>query len=171
MIRKLKLLAAKRRIKKLTRKRQIENLNGQISTVAVIVDEKNFDFSVILAGLQKELNLEQHNFEQILCLSDKRTTSDFNGVIFDGLQIGINGGFLQEAVQEFANRKIDLLVSITENENLPAHLLIASSKAYFKVGWGSGEDHLFDLTILEKNNPEVFMRELVKYLRILKKTA
>ncbi len=141
-----------------------------VQTIGVVVDESNF--------LEKDHLIESlvsHGFSPdaitIIVYRDsinkKETYSKFT---FDLDAVNWNGVIKNAVVNQFIETKFDLLVSYYDIEKPILLLITNNSKAQFKVGFSSVDQRLHHLMITtDRANYSVFVRELVKYLKILNK--
>ncbi|AMA48577.1 MULTISPECIES: DUF6913 domain-containing protein [Flavobacterium] len=89
---------------------------------------------------------------------------------FSFKDINWNGQFSAPFVNEFIYTPFDLLISYYDVEKAPLLLVTHNSKALFKVGFSTIDKRLNHLIInTNAQNFKIFLEELVKYLKILKR--
>ncbi|MFK7000461.1 DUF6913 domain-containing protein [Flavobacterium oreochromis] len=90
--------------------------------------------------------------------------------VFSFKDINWKGEFSAPFVNEFIYTSFDLLISYYDQGKAPLVLVTHNSKALFKVGFCSVDKRLNHLMInTNAQNFKVFVQELFKYLKILKK--
>lgn len=155
--------------KKLTQ-HQLDEAEGKIQTVGIVVDETFFENKEVL--LQKFIS---HGFlsENIVLLSFKNKYKAKESVkepFFSLVNVGLSGKINKKEIQDFINSPFDMLVSYYDERKAPLMLVTKQSKAKFKVGFSSVEKRMFHLMIAsEVEKEEEFTSELFKYLKILNK--
>lgn len=74
-------------------------------------------------------------------------------------------------VEEFVNQEFDILIDLTQENIVPVKYLVASSKAKFKIGRYSEDNHdFFDfmISLNEKQNVKDFLDQVNHYLQQIK---
>ena len=81
-----------------------------------------------------------------------------------------NGNFKEVVVNDFIKERFDLLISFYDLEKVPLMLVTNQSNAGFKAGFASVDKRLNHLLIdTQSNNYKIFVHELFRYLKILKR--
>ncbi|RMB56140.1 hypothetical protein EAX61_15765 [Dokdonia sinensis] len=158
-----------RRLKSVTSGRSYAGASGKITSVALLQDASMPFNSKELSDLIKVLGIAQAQLTVISYVSnpdkaelvDERTVADKH--------LGWKGVFKPVHLRNFVEQSFDVLISYYTDENLPLLALSAQSNASFKVGIGENYFDIQDLSIQIKRDQEsVFIKELEKYLNILK---
>jgi len=120
------------------------------------------NLSFILAGKQVIVDLLE--YVEKVEKADKE-----NWYIFSNKAIGWNGALKGKGVKQFTQKQYDILISYYTSEELSLQMVTATSQAILKVGISEQFGKMNDLTIVsEIGQEEVFIKELQKYLKILK---
>lgn len=141
-----------------------------IKSVGLLIDESNFNKK---DDLIKEITLHgilKSNIE-VLIFRDRFTKNEvFHYPTFSYKHLGWNGNFSEPVVNSFINEKFDLLISFYDIEKVPLMIVTNESKASFKVGFASVDKRLNNVLInTQQNNYNIFVHELFRYLKILKR--
>lgn len=141
---------------------------GIPKTVGILQkDSELFDkesLSQLRTVLGKNLEIDVLTYVSVIKKEDKDSK-----VLFSNKQIGWNGVLKGEGVKDFSRKRFDILISYYSEHNLMLEFVTASSEATFKVGVLENGDSINDLTILStKGKESAFVKELQKYLKILK---
>lgn len=106
---------------------------------------------------------------EILRYSDRKSKKEENPAVISSKDFGWYGKIPEGQLKEVLTKRFDLLIYYGKIENLYTDLLILQLKADLKVGLGTLNSDNFDLLIqCEASNTKVFVKELKKYLEILK---
>ena len=139
-----------------------------IQTVGVIVNEgSDFNFD-LLKKLQKAIASGSNNFSVLTCKKTNESYNEFRGVILKETDFSWNGKIKSNEAQEFLDKPFDMLIDFTNNAVVYNNYLVAKSNAKFKVGFANDDERLYDLMIVSESIP-LFIDELIKYLKILRK--
>ena len=164
----LKTKSIVKKMEEFIKKRYYVPSLGAPKTVGILQkDSELFDkesIDQLRAVFGKHLEIEVLTYVSVLKKEDKESE-----VLFSNKQIGWNGVFKGEALKRFSQKRFDILISYYSEHNLMLEYVTASSEATFKVGVLENGDAINDLTILStKGKKRVFVKELQKYLKILK---
>jgi len=169
-IKYIKEISVKKLLKKTLHNVTPSKLQASIQNVGIIVDESYFQGTetlleqLVLQGIKKE-NVT------ILIFKDKIKKNEiFLYPAFSFKEMHWNGSFASDKVTNFIQTPFDLLIGYYDTEKSPLLLVTHHSKALFKSGFSSVNKKLFHLMIsTNAENYQVFVHELFRYLRILKK--
>lgn len=143
-------------------------ISKNIKTVGIIVNEgSDFNFD-LLKKLQKEIASGSNNFSVLTCKKTNDSYNEFRGVILKESDFSWNGSLKSTEINDFLNTPFDMLIDFTNNSEVYNSFLVAKSKAKFKVGYANLDERLYDLMIDSESIP-LFINELIKYLKILRK--
>ncbi len=151
-------------------KRTSLQINSTIKTVGIIVNEgSNFNFDA-LKKLQKDIGSGSNNFHVLTYKSENENSNEFRGVFFYEKDITWNGKIKSKDISDFLDTKFDMLIDYTNSENIYQIYLVSKSKANFKVGYANENKDLYNLILaVPFEDIDNFRKELIKYLKILKK--
>jgi hypothetical protein len=166
----IKEISLKRILKKsLNNVKSNTNLSA-IKTVGLILDESYFykKNELIDALVANGVRKDRIN---VVVFKDKINSNEvFSFPTFNNKHISLNGKFTEKVVSNFINEKFDLLISYYDVNKASLMLITNNSKANFKVGFANIDKRINNLTISTScENYHVFVFELFKYLKILKK--
>ncbi len=141
-----------------------------IKSVGLLIDNNYF---LNKDDLISELIANGFSKNQIKVLIFKEK-SDVNDVVnyltLSYKNISWNGNFTKQNISEFIEEKFDLLINYYDVEKPVLMLITNKSEASFKVGFSNVDKRCNDLMInTNVENYKVFVFELFKYLKILKK--
>jgi 3-methyladenine DNA glycosylase AlkD len=144
--------------------------SNNVKTVGIIVNEgSGFNFEM-LKELQRQIATGSENFYILTCKDSSESYNEFRGAIFYEKQFNWNGVLQSKQVNDFLENQFDMLIDYTNADTVFKKYLVAKSKAKFKVGLANIDNRLYDFMIaLNTNDIRLFNKELVKYLKILKK--
>ena len=166
----LKLFVAKQIVNKSLSNVKLQHFQSKIKTVGLLVDETQMQSAQFL--LQKLLD-QGITLENISVLIFKDVISKTESIHFPSISyqdMNWLGRISKHEVISFEACTFDILIDFYDVEKIPLLAITQNSKAHFKVGFASIDQrlhHFFIATSHEKK--EVFINELLKYLKILKK--
>jgi len=139
----------------------------EIVTVGVIASQKISNFIQLEEEIKKILGFENVKVVSFLDYDKKNHHAQY---YFSDKDVDWNGAFQHEALRDFLNEPLDLLIGYFNTNNIFMEMAVLKSKATFKVGFSSVNQQLYDMEIAEiPSNIDNFLSELKKYLVILKK--
>lgn len=141
-----------------------------IKSIGIIFDEsENSQRENLMKEIRKQ-GFSSLEIEFIVFKDKIKKTEQFSYPVFSNKDINWNATFTKSEVNQFSEKKFDLLISYYDTEKSALLLLTHLSKASFKVGFSDVDHRLNHFMIKsDSDNPVVFTEELFKYLRILKK--
>ena len=150
---------------------RVPNLTSKkIESVGIILNTTEFDDFELFRDFFQELKLNPNKIKIIAFVEDHNLIESSIELLFSEKQIGWKGKIKDNSLQAFLNTNFDMLISYYKNDNLELNLVSALSKANFKVGLSNQDERLYDLILdVKTNNFELFKKELIKYLTILKR--
>jgi len=139
----------------------------EIVTVGVIASQKISNFIQLEEEIKKILGFENVKVVSFLDYVKKNHHAQY---YFSDKDVDWNGAFQHEALRDFLNEPLDLLIGYFNTNNIFMEMAVLKSKATFKVGFSNLNQQLYDMEIAEiPDNIDNFLSELKKYLVILKK--
>ena len=140
--------------------------------VGVILDSEEESGIKSFLGLKQDLGLREEDFLTVMCLEKPVKNVIFDTPVITRKDFGWNGK-PGETASAFLNSEYDVLISFTAEENKMADFLVSVSRARLKVGRKTVDKKgIFDLNISAAlSDPEIFITELKKYLKILNTTT
>lgn len=164
----LKLLGARKKIPFLIEGQGIEPFGLPVKKVGIILDNKNKQAFTVLKEIKNRLDSPSVSIKAALFAERGIEISGFEGVRFTLKDFGFKGEILNENLLEFTSEGVDLLITFAEENSTPAHLLTAYCKAGIKVGRYQRNKSLYHLIIQAEDDADLFVEELLKYLKKFK---
>jgi hypothetical protein len=155
--------------KKLTNAKHIDS-NTTINSIGIIFDESELNEKENIIIEIKKMGFQSNQIEFIVFKNkiDKKETFDYQ--VLSWKDVALNGVFTSPIANQFVNKKFDLLISYYDTEKASLLLLTYLSKANFKVGFSDVDSRLHHFLInVDIKKHKIFVEELFKYLKILKK--
>lgn len=169
----LKTIIAKRILTQQKAKRsrnvQVANFDSakSIGILWSLDEEEAFQF------LQKKLKEKKNLSVENLCFIQGKMTEEQPENSFGKTDITWLGFPKNEKVNSFYAKKYDILIDLTVSKKFPLIVVACLSSALFKVGYGTPEWQMYDLSIDVSQRPEplYLVQQMVNYLeQINKKT-
>lgn len=144
--------------------------NAIIKTVGIIFDENNFQKRDDFIKHLVSKGIKESDISIVLFKDTIYKNEIFDKPAFSNKDLSWSGNFSNADVNYFTEQKFDLLINYYSSEKLPLLAVSNVSKSKFKVGF-SEIDKRINHFILATNieNYKLFLDELFKYLKILKK--
>ncbi len=140
-----------------------------IKTVGIIVNEgSDFDFEM-LKKLQKQIASGSKNFSVLTYKTTTESYNEFRGVVVNEKDFSWNGTLKSKEVKDFLEKSFDMLIDYTKSTTVLSKYLVVKSKAKFKVGFANIDKRMYNFMIAADKDINLFNKELIKYLGILKK--
>lgn len=144
--------------------------SNMIKKIGILIDQSTFSKS---EAVVKELVDKGFDANEIVILvyKDKIYKNEIIGCAsYSSKDLNWSGNFANADVNYFIDQKFDLLINYYENEKLPLLQVSNLSKARFKVGFSEIDKRINHFIIsTAASNHKIFIAELFKYLKILKK--
>ena len=140
----------------------------KINNVGVVIDAVDINIlnDIILDLIHK--GIEKQDISILIYKTGAKEEMEYPSFCFKDLSW--SGTINKMEVNEFVNQSFDLLINYYDTEKAPLLLVSYRSKASFKVGFSSVDKRVNHLMIsTEAKNHHLFLNELFKYLKILKK--
>ena len=145
-----------------------QQTHTKVKTVAVLLDNPAL-VNVIRANLTNKLPFHQDRITFLVFQKDKKEEEE-DLLSYSEKEIGFNASLKSDILQNFVQKKYDLLINYTKSTNLYTNIITLYSKAKLKAGFASVDDRLYDLIVSDTAfNEAVLNQELKKYLTILNK--
>ncbi len=164
----LKLMAARKRIPCLINENGLEPFAVPVKKVGIIFDHKNKKALDVLKELKEKLDSPNVEIKPVFYADRGLEAGEFEGLKFNLKDFGFKGEILNEKLLQFTSEGVDLLITFAEENSTPAHLLTAYCKAGIKVGRYQRNKSLYHLILQTEDDAELFVEELLKYLKKFK---
>ncbi|WP_298903943.1 hypothetical protein [uncultured Psychroserpens sp.] len=157
-------------INKLLSARSVAVSNSKMATVGVILNISEYSDFESFRMYFKSLGIQQAKTKIIAFVEDSKDTNVLWDTYFNPKDFGWKGKINNIDLQTFIDTKFDVLISYYREKHLELDMIVASSKANFKVGLTNEDQRFYDLMInIEPKNFSVFKKEMKKYLTVLNK--
>ena len=141
-----------------------------IKTVGIIFDESYFYEREALVQELVQYGIHEDNIKILVFKNKVKKSERFDYPVFSHKDISWTATFDKSEVKDFIAKKFDLLINYYDIEKAALLLVSNQSKATFKVGFASIDKKLNHFMInTNAENYKVFVDELFRYLKILKK--
>lgn len=141
--------------------------DDKIENIGVLAFANTSNLNELENLLQKEFNFKKINFFLFKSFEKNKETLKNE---FTNKDLNWKTSFNNPNLVEFLNEPFDLLIGYFNNDNIYLKNAVLLSKAKFKVGFSSIEEHIYELKINTKqDNYKEFIIELKKYLIALNK--
>jgi len=160
----------RKKISSLLKTRDTSNLNDSVITIGYLVDEDEFPGFEKLFEISNQMGLKSKDVAIFTFMNVKKKLPSLRQNMINNKQFSWKGIIQNQNANEFLAKPFDVLVGYYKGENNYLDLMIAKSKAKFKVGFKDVDNRLFDLILsVDPLKVNDFKQELVKYLRVLGK--
>ena len=114
-------------------------------------------------------NIAESDLEMVV-FQQKTVNEENLEAVITPKDFGWYGKINSEKLKTILTKKYDLLINYSKVDNLYSNLLLLQCKIGFRAGFKHLDNRFYDLLIdCKTNNLELFNKELLKYLKILKK--
>ena len=160
----------RKHINKLLNAREVAVKSSKITSVGILLNSTEFADAESFKSYFKSLGVQLPRVKVVLFVDAEVDDDHLWGTYFTKKDFNWKGKLKNVELQSFIDYPFDILVAYFENDDLELQLVVAESKANFKVGIASYDPRLFDLMIDTKLHHEaIFKEELTKYLTVLNK--
>ena len=144
--------------------------NAKVTTVGILVDETLINKKEALIDQLVNNGIDVNNI-RLLVFKDKiQKKETYNYPIFSQSDLSLIGKIINKDAEAFIAEPFDLLINYYDVEKVSLIIATNESKAKFKVVFESIDKRLNHFIIESKSEDYgIFVTELFKYLKILKK--
>lgn len=165
----IKISAAKKQISRLVEEQSMRSFTGPAKSLGIIIDAKN-DYAIeVLTTLKNQLGISEENLSVYYYSQNRMKPLGLNATVFNLQDFDNKAEITNQELLEITGEGVDLLITFAGENNTVAHLLTANFKAGIKVGRFQQNAALYDLILQTEEDEELFVEELLKYLKNLKK--
>jgi hypothetical protein len=127
--------------------RDNSHLNDSVFTMAFLVDEDVFqDFDKLLE-VPKEMGLKDNDVKIFTFINVKKKTPSLRQNQINNKEFSWKGIIRNQNANDFLNQSFDVLIAFYKDESEYLDLMLAKSKAKFKVGFVGVDSRMLDLII------------------------
>ncbi|HSP11430.1 MAG TPA: hypothetical protein VLO29_02805 [Salegentibacter sp.] len=141
-----------------------ESTGFDLKSLLLLYDAPNEQAFKHFEILKTELGISEDNFNAVCCGINNEFPVERIAFVFE--DIAYNGKLKNEALKDMITSGPDLVINYTEKGNPEAAFLLKLTAAPIKAG--RFDEKEINLSINDGNDPEVFVKELIRYLKILK---
>ena len=143
------------------------NLSHGVKTIGIITDDLSFDIAPVVDELSKLINVAKDSISIVFYSNKELGEKDF--LYFTPKSLDWKGKISSETVSQFIYYPFDILINYSKEDNKIVNMIVAMSKAKFKVGYDTVDNRLYQFMLTQSaTNTQEFNKELVRYLKILK---
>lgn len=168
ILNRLKEKSNQKSVNKWLAKRQNIINNDKIETVAVLLNEEEFDDFELFREHFRSFNFSK--FKIIGFTTNTKLEANKLEAFFNPNDFNWQGKIKNEHLKLFTDTAFDVLICFYKKETSYLNVITAMSKANFKIGLSNHDERLYDLIIdVNTNQIQTFKEEFQKYLNILNK--
>lgn len=158
--------------RELAHPRTVPDRKMGIRSVGVILDLDVFNTPEVFYDLIDTYGLRPNAIKIIGYKRFYDKNSPYATPVFSDKDLGWNGDIENSYALEFLGREYDLLINYFNQNNLLMQLMSIKSSARMRVGFAEVDSEYNDLILgCDIQDFQVFMKELQKYLLVLKELA
>lgn len=165
----IKLSAARKKVAQLVEQQSSKSFPGKPDSLGIVIDSKHDWALPVLLNLKKDLKIAEKDFKVIYYSSNKIQPVDLDCCVFNLQDFDSKGVLINKELEDISLNGVDLLITFAAENNTTAHLITAYFKAGLKVGRFQQNIALYDLILQTEEDAELFVEELIKYLKRLTK--
>lgn len=165
----IKLSAARKKVAQLVEQQSSKSFPGTPASLGIVIDLKHHEVLPVLLNLKKELKIADRHFKVVYYSPNKTKPADLECCTFNLQDFDSKGVLLNKELEEISSHGVDLLITFAAENNTTAHLITAYFNAGLKVGRFQQNLALYDLILKTEEDAELFVEELLKYLKHLTK--
>jgi hypothetical protein len=170
IFKKLKIKSLKKGLTVYLKKRDTSGMNAKVKTIGFLVDEADSQDFEKFYDMFKEFKLQPKDVKVFSFLESKKKLPSIRQNQVQNKDFDWKGNLQNKNAQEFLDKDFDVLVGYYSQQRQILDLLVAASKAKFKVGFHGADERLYDLLLdVPFKDFGLFKSELKKYLQVLGK--
>lgn len=170
MLKRIKQNSLKKHIDKSLATRDFSNRNEPLQHLGFLVDEAFFSDFEKLYAFGNEFGLKPKDVKIFTFVETRRKLPTLRQNQITNKEFSWKGDIQNQNAREFLDFPFDVLIGFYKGKHEYLSLMVAESKARFKIGFHGADERLYDLLLsVNLNTPDLFKAEVQKYLRILKK--
>ncbi|MAZ72608.1 MAG: hypothetical protein CMC70_05630 [Flavobacteriaceae bacterium] len=170
ILNKLKQKNLKRNLEKSLETRDTSGINASVVTIGFLVNEADFQDFESLYDVFRDFNLQPKDVKVFSFIESKKKLPSLRQNQVQNKDFDWKGNLHNQNAQEFLDKEFDVLIGLYTGKHQLLDVLVATSKAKFKVGFHGTDKRLYDLLLdVPFKDFDLFKSELKKYLQVLGK--
>ena len=170
IFKKLKQKSLKKGLNAHLKQRDTSGSNVKMKTIGFLVDETYDQEFEKFYDIFKELSLQPKDVKVFSYVESKKKLPSLRQNQVQNNDFDWKGNLHNQNAQEFLDKQFDVLVGYYPKQHEILDVLVAASKAKFKVGFHGPDERLFDLLLnVPFQDFKLFKSELKKYLQVFGK--
>lgn len=166
-----KISAARKKIAHLVEEQPSKKFSGSPKSIGIIIDARNEQALTELEKLKDCLNISDNKFKLFFFSPNKICPASAKATVFNLQDFDAKAEITNQEIHKKTEKGVDLLITFAAENNTTAHLITAYFKAGLKVGRFQQNAALYDLILQTEEEADVFVEELLKYLKHLTKSS
>ena len=152
--------------------RDTSGINAKVKSIGFLVDEAYSPDFEKFYDIFKEFKLQPKDVKVFSFVESKKKLPSLQQNQVQNKDFDWKGNLHNQNAQEFLDKEFDVLVGYYPEQHQILDVLVASSKAKFKVGFHGTDERLYDLLLhVPFKDFTLFKSELKKYLEVLGKMS
>tara|TARA_R110002124_G_scaffold227889_1_gene393135 strand:+ start:33290 stop:33805 length:516 start_codon:yes stop_codon:yes gene_type:complete len=170
MFKKLKQRSLQKLTDKNLKNRDLSEINAPLKTLGFLVEEAQFEDLEVLYDFSETLGLQRKDVKVFTFLEVKKKTPSLRQNQVNNKDFTWKGEIHNQNAEEFLAIPFDALIGYYKGSNEFLDLMVAKSRAKFKIGVSESDFRLYDMIIdIDLEKTDAFKNELKKYLQVLNK--
>ncbi|WP_432411459.1 DUF6913 domain-containing protein [Rasiella sp. SM2506] len=170
IFKKLKNNSLKKGLNTHLKARDTSGINARVKSIGFLVDEAHDPDFEKFYDIFKDLSLQSKDIKLFSFVDSKKKLPSLQQNQVQNKDFDWKGNLHNRNAQEFLDHDFDVLVGYYPKQHQILDVLVASSKAKFKVGFQGADERLYDLLLnVPFKDFALFKSELKKYLEVLGK--
>jgi len=147
MLKKIQDYSLGRHIQKRLSERDFSQRNTSLRSLGFLIDESLFDNFESLYEFGTDLNLQRKDIKQLTFAETRKKIPTLRHNQITNKEFNWRGEIHNVDAREFLDYPFDVLISLYIGKHKYLDVLVAESRAKFKIGFNDGDSRLFDLLL------------------------
>lgn len=172
IFKKLKKNSLKKEVDTHLKKRDTSSIDAKVKTIGFLVDEAHDQDFEKFYDIFKDFSLQPKDIKLFSFVESKKKLPSLRQNQVQNKDFDWKGSLHNQNAQEFLDKEFDVLVGYYPKQHEILDVLVAASKAKFKVGFHGADQRLYDLLLnVPFKDFNLFKSELKKYLQVFGKMS
>ena len=170
MFRKFQLKKINNRIERALHKRDRSGANNPVKSIGILYNANVFEDKIVFKELASIFKISEDKINYLGLVTFDKKQASLPKDLYTKKDFSWSGDIKSANISQFVKNEFDVLICYYDNENPYLDMVVAQSKAHFKVGFSEIDERLLDLILaVEVLDMKSFNSETLKYLKILGK--